>query len=472
MASVTEKKMKTARQALQSENFRVAASHYRKLVKVYANHPIILLEAVRALTHVGDLKLARQLLKQVEALKLVEFVVPMASGYFKMGDYGEASRILRESWTETQRADVGIALVEVCERMGELTECMEILNQLPAESVRAELLKGVIHSRQGDVDTAQVSFESIVSGKYARVDQGTTLRASLLLAMCYEQQGLYQKAWTTMTGARRDAYPEASVEQVMDAQWQNDLELSNRVYDGFELPSNKSATDGLSPVLVAGHPRSGTSIVAVHLAKELQCIGLDEVGSFMRVLDGGRYLSKNPSSLKLSDKQKIQKQYADQMQLFVPGLSQDQPWLDKNPGMEWWAPYWLSVFPETQIYLVRRHPLDCLLSCMFTYLPLNAFSLQFYTAERAARSIQASLQIQERLIQAAPDVVQVIQYEDFVISHRGKQIEDSSLSLGGSQNSPNYAAAKEKVHSKQVQRYEKYLELLPPHLVDQLTQYV
>jgi hypothetical protein len=129
----------------------------------------------------------------------------------------------------------------------------------------------------------------------------------------------------------------------------------------------------------------------------------------------------------------------------------------------------MTLFPETSIYLVRRHPLDCLLSCLFVYLPLNNFSLQFLTPERASQSIENSLNFQEQLLETFPDQTEVIHYEDFTQQHKGDILEKKEGDKA-TFHSPNYGVVEQAVHRSSVERFRKYEEFLPAEIVKKWTR--
>lgn len=453
-----------ARAALLAGKYRIAATHYRRLLRAVPDFPPVIFEGVRALTHLGEFIEARQILSAAAAVadQSAELWSQYSSAYFMLGDYSKAHELLAQRWAAKSEFVIGIALVEVCERLGSLEEALRVLGSLGKPHPRAMLMEGVIRHRLGAIAEAAHLLEPLARGEVPGSDPGTRLRASLLLALCYEKLGRFRDAWLTMTEAKTRVLPGAADRRSYDGIYRQHHEIARRSFDDFRsLRSDLSPyPEAPSPHLISGHPRSGNSVVSVHLAKALGRLDLDEIGGFMRAMEELGVMRKTPGQLRPQECRAVQKRYFELMTQLAPGASIHIPWLDKNPGMEGMAAYWLTIFPDSRIYLVQRHPLDCLISCLFTYLPLNPCSLQFLEVESAMASIEKSLEYQQRIGELAPERSEVLAYESFLQRHSGESSVEENVD-GPVLHSPNYASARSKVHSDQVGRYRHYLEFLP-----------
>lgn len=468
MDSSSQTLLNKARAALIAGNAQDAAKHYRKLIKAKPGMPTALLEGARAFTLSGNSEAARKALKTVESLSGLntELKSHIASGYFKMGDYEKARDILTKYWGEARETEIGIALVEVLERLRELDQALEILELIGVKHPRAPLMKGLILKNKGDVEGAIAALLLIESEQVQNVDAKTRYRALLVLAACYEQQGHCKEAWGIVIAANKAMLPQKEKLEQMDMEYRLHQEAMRRSMDQlvYPRPEMKQHPKYPAPFMVAGHPRSGTSVVSAHLAKKLGRVDIDEIPSFIQTLQKHKLQNKNAADITLRECQVFQKDYAGAMATFSPKLSAGEPFLDKNPGYESYASYWMTLFPKTRIYLVRRHPLDCLLSCLFVYLPINQFSLQFLTPERASQSIEDSLNFQERLLETFPDQVEVVHYESFTQEHQGDLIEKKEGDKA-TLHSPNYAVVEQAVHRGSVERFRKYEEFLPTDIL-------
>ena len=461
-----------ARAALMSDNPQIASKHYRKLIRSNPEMPTALLEGARAFTLSGNPEAARKALKKMELLPnlTTELKRHIASGYFKLGDYEKAYDVLYGYWNKDRDIEIGMALVEVCERLRRLDFALEVLEAVGTDHPRAPLMKGLILKNKGDIDRAIASLSLIQSGQVKNADQKTQYRASLVLASCYEKQERYRDALQLVIAAKKSMLPTKETREKMDTEYRLHQQSMQRSIDNLVYPRNDLAPhpDYPIPLLVAGHPRSGTSVVSAHLAKQLNRVDLDEIPSFIQTLQKQGLQNKDAGDITPRECQTFQKDYGNAMLNFSPKLAPGQPFLDKNPGYEAFASYWMTLFPKTKIYLVRRHPLDCLLSCLFVYLPLNCFSMQFLTPERTSKSIEDSLQFQDRLLEVFPEQIEVIYYEEFTKLHRGETItkkEGDKVTL----HSPNYGVVEQAVHLGSVERYRKYEAFLPDALVKKWT---
>ena len=432
-----------------------------------------LLEGARAFTLSGNPDAARRALKKVEAMSglSAEIKRHIASGYFKMGDYEKAYDILSGYWQQERSMEIGIALVEVCERLRRLDRALEILEEIGIKHPRAPLMQGLILKSKGDIDHAVDVLTPLHLKQIPNTDERTRYRAALVLATCYEKQKRYKDAWDLALAANQAALPDKNKTESLDEQYRLHQESMQRSIDQliYPRPEMKPHPSYPVPLLVAGHPRSGTSVVSAHLAKELGREDLDEIPSFIQVLQKHGLQNKNAGDISPRECKLFQKDYSEAMLRFSPKLSTGQAFIDKNPGHEAYASYWMTLFPETHIYLVRRHPLDCLLSCLFVYLPINHFSLQFMTPERTAKSIEDSLRFQDRLLETFPDQIEIIHYEDFTQKHQGKLLTKKD-DTKGTFHSPNYGVVDQAVHRSSIERFRHYEAFMPAELLKKWSQ--
>ncbi len=403
----------------------------------------------------------------------MEIGVSIAAGYFQAGDYEVAQAILSDGWRKTGSMKFFTPLMEVLERLGKLEAALEVLTELKNPTPRARLIEGLIAARKKDFSSALSAFLLARTDGLAAGDALTALRAGLEEAKCHEKSGDYAKAWSAMTSIRAQLFPRAHVSREYDRIYATIIQACKRDLDFFVkrgrgpvFPCGDS-----SPVLLTGHPRSGTSVVTVGLCKVLNRAQYDEPDAFMNALDRQ---SSNQTQIPLDqfDERKqaaVRADYFDLLRQFDPETDPQLPFIDKNPGLEMRAAHWLNVFPESTVILVQRHPLDIMVSCLFTYLPPNAVSLQYYTPERNAVTIENSLHVQTLLLKYFPENCTVVRYEDFIRNpsfaginlparYRGTEAKETTL------HSPNYAQAREVAHSRSVRRFEHYLPYLPEHI--------
>ncbi len=461
-----------ARTALIAGNAQEAAKFYRKLIRAQPEMTTALLEGARAFTLSGNSDAARKALKTVESMSGLntEIKSHIASGYFKLGDYEKAHDVLSAYWEKDHEVTIGMALVEVCERLRRLDTALRILDEIDIKHPRAPLMKGLILKSEKDVEGAIKALSLIESGAVKDPDSKTRYRTALALAECYEAKELYENAWNKVIAANEAMLPSKDKLEQMDLEYALHQDAMKRSMKKmvYPRPDMKPHPHYPVPLLVAGHPRSGTSVVSAHLAREMRRADIDEFPSFVQTLQKHKLQNKNAAEITPRECKVFQKDYAEAIARLSPKLSTGDPFIDKNPGHEAYASYWLTLFPETKIYLVRRNPLDCLLSCLFVYLPLNQFSLQFLTPERASKSIEDSINFQEQLLEAFPEQMEVIHYEDFINQHQGDVLDKKEGEVSAF-HSPNYAVVEQAVHRGSIERFRNYEEFLPSEIVRKWT---
>ena len=467
----------TSRKALTQRNMRQALQGFRKLVSQSGCPVDILLDAAQALTRSGELCETREVLSQVrQSGPLADgLCLRLASEYFKAGDLQQAEDLLAEAWQRTQSEIYLVPLAEVYERQGRGEEALAFLEGMQSPTPRSRLIAGLILSRNGDVEQALPLLDKARQTGQRTNDQLTPFRAALEAARCHEQLGDFQTAWDTVLDARQRKFPDAGVVQTFDKGYQDKLARGQRDVSDFltHCPDRLVEPEADAPLLVAGHPRSGTSVVTVALAKALNRVQFDESCAFTQSLEHSLVEKSPVHRLKTKTLDTVREAYFRRLGEIESGVTSATPLIDKNPGHELLALRWLSVFPSSRVVFVQRHPLDTLISCLFTYLPPNPISLQYYTPERAADSILTSREIQNRLCEAMPEHFLTVSYDEFTAD--GKlpacslpepaatvAIEETAL------NSPNYFQAAKPVYRTATKRYEHYLPFLPDEVVRQM----
>ncbi|SHK21754.1 Tetratricopeptide repeat-containing protein [Rubritalea squalenifaciens DSM 18772] len=454
-----EKKWHLARAAYQQGKLREAARMYRQLLRQQPAHVGLLLESAMLQATLGEVSEAREKLQRLQrgCERDAALGVQVASLYFKMGDYASARSLLEGVWERSGEVAAGSGLLEVLERTGEMELAGRLADTLAGREPRAVMMQAVLAMRAGDPEKAVEILEGFLTGGLAGVELRTVYRARLTLANALERLGRYADAWKEMCGAKELMQPQRAALAGEVRKLQSEQARCRERISQFVLPASDPVEN--APHLVTGHPRAGTSVVAVHCGVEMGIGVADEVGAFARVVDELDLEAQQPDGWVPKLAGKVRSRYREQMLAFMPGLSHAERWVDKNPGMEWQLDLWLHAFPGAEVTVVRRDPLDLLVSCLFTYLPMNAWSAAFLDAEGASASVAASMDIQDCLLGRGALGLQVIKYEDFV---RSKDAQQPKLRDDIHVNhSPNYASATGKVMTSRVGRGEYYREFLP-----------
>lgn len=466
--------LRRARSALKGGCRRQAAATYREIVKLAPRSTPLLVEAARACTLNGDRDEARTLLLDALASGniTVEIALGIALGFFMAGDYRVACEILSDGWQKTRSTEFTIPLMEVLERLGKLEECLALLAELKNPPPRARLIEGLVAMRQKDFSRALAAFSLARTGSQESGDGLTALRAGLEEAKCHERLNDFARAWSTMTAIRAKQFPPRAAVRDTDRKYATKTQACLRDLDCFVRQSRnpESVSGTSSPLLVTGHPRSGTSVVTLAVCRALNRKQYDEPDAFLNALErqGADQIALDRFDEATRDT--VRADYFDLLRQLDPEADPRLPLVDKNPVLELRVPRWLTIFPASTVLFVQRHPLDIMVSCLFTYLPPNPISLQYYTPERNASTIETSRRFQKLLLEHFPGNCTAIRYEDFVRegSLAGSNLPDRYQGADAKETtlrSTNYSQAKESVHTRSVRRYEHYLPYLPPQIV-------
>lgn len=395
-----------ARKALVKGDVKLAGNLYGRMLDRDPDFVPALLEGARAYGQLGEVVLAERCLERVGGLVGgdLEMGLHLAAGFYGIGREGKALAILNGAYDRTGSADMAVALAETCERMGEVERGAEVLEGV--DTARAVLLKGVFAKRGGDVAEARRCFEDVLTVEREDMDLGTKYRAGMELALCFEAEGDFAKAWETMVAARDEVMPRGKDLEVLDRDFGRAMGAGLGSYEDFVFEGG-GAEGGA--VLVGGHLGSRVGDVAEVLAESEGFEDLGTVNAFVRLMGTTGLDGVPPEKMKEARMAAFREAYVKQVKGFLPDVDAGKRWMEWGEGMERCGAYWLQVFSGAKVCLARRAPLDVIVENLFTFAPVNALTVQSFTAKRAAAALERSLEIQERLIEVGGSSVEVVE---------------------------------------------------------------
>ncbi|MHC1480814.1 sulfotransferase family protein [Frateuria aurantia] len=238
-----------------------------------------------------------------------------------------------------------------------------------------------------------------------------------------------------------------------------------------------------SPVFIVGFPRSGTTLLEQMLDAHPAYQSMDErpfVHELTQRMEavGQRY----PEGLAALDDREIEQLRAVYWGLVdrTVRLSPGQRLVDKNPLNMLALPMIMRLFPDAQVILCLRHPLDVLLSCYLQTFRSPAFMLMCSDIRRLARAYRQAFE--HWLEQAAILAPRVLPWryetvvEDFSSQCRALadflQLGDASALAGfaghaerkGFISTPSYAQVTEGIYQRGVGRWQAYRSFFEPVL--------
>lgn len=180
------------------------------------------------------------------------------------------------------------------------------------------------------------------------------------------------------------------------------------------------------PIFVTGLPRSGTTLVDRILSSHPDVTSAGEIGNFaqlLKLLSG----SKTPATLDVDmfsrvggvDASALGRAYIDSTR---PLTGAAPRFVDKAPSNFVLAPIILRALPNARIIVMRRHPMDSVLSNFKQIFPIEDLYYNYvYDLEWTAQKFV----IFDRLIAhwrdvLPPDRFMVLQYEDLVANQEAR----------------------------------------------------
>jgi tetratricopeptide (TPR) repeat protein len=178
----------------------------------------------------------------------------------------------------------------------------------------------------------------------------------------------------------------------------------------------------ITPILIVGLPRSGSTLIEQILASHSQVDGTHELGDLSRVIHGARKRKKInevfPDELKKLDVDgwaAIGTNYIERTRIFRHGAPF---FIDKNPNNFVYAGIVKIAMPNAKIIDARRHPLD---SCFGSFKQLFASGQPFtYDMEELAEYYLQYRRLMDHWQAVMPGFIHQVDYENVVADLEGE----------------------------------------------------
>ncbi len=421
------------------------AAHLRRAVALAGPHPQLLVNLGRNLLRRGELDEAAELALRAEraAPDLLAAAVLVAEIAEQRGAMDEAHRALDRAETLAARdgRDVLLLRATLFSRGERWTDGLELLDGLSELSGAARLLRGRLRDRAGRYDEAWCDF---VGGKAALAEA---------------------------SGRRYDR-------QMVAAHF---AQLATLSLAGLPRPSLR---EGPQPLFILGLPRSGTTMIeqllsshpAIRAGGELPFTA--ELRDFAaRMLGHGRPFPDGFGRLIGADHHHLPALFRDfylaRADIYGLRAAGAALFTDKMPVNEIYLPLLCLAFPGAAMVLVRRHPLDTLVSIM-AHDMTHGFDCG-YRLEDAAHQLAAVTALTEGYRKTFAPVLHPFGYERFVADQAGETVRlmaHIDLPVDPAQarfheNSrhaptPSYAQVREPLHDRSIERWKTYRAHLEP----------
>lgn len=276
----------------------------------------------------------------------------------------------------------------------------------------------------------QLQKQSAVSNQIAELekqfalsdsDGWRTLHLGHALAKTYEDFGDVKRSFEWLTRAkqkRRQLFPYslATEEAISSAARAVRLEAG-------------AACDAADPIFITGLPRSGTTLADRILSSHPDVTSAGEIGNFLQML---KLMSASPALESLGADMLTRASGVDFARLGRAYIDSTRPltgatprFIDKAPSNFLLAPIILRALPNARVIVMRRHPMDSVLSNYKQIFPIEDHYYNYvYDLEWTAQKFVLFDRLIAHWREVLPaDRFLVLQYEDLVANQEARTRE-------------------------------------------------
>lgn len=421
------------------------------------------------------------------------FAARVAAGAFSFCGREESALAAWQSvHTPAHRATALAALARMEERAGRLEAAAGWISQaltLDPRDAMSVLTAGRIASKRGETDQAVGLLERCTSPAVPHALRGQALYE---LGEICDRKDDSQQAVDMWRAAKR-CFEEGFPREV-------DLARCIRLQT---LERNRRLTRELTPALVrrwrsrppasdlpplavlAGHPRSGTTLLEQVLAAHPGVCDIDEQDAlacavreslFPGVPDGPQLAALD--AMPLAALAATRRDYLRRVRMLRGSFPANGLVLDKNPNLTDFLPFLLRPFPGLRLLVARRDPRDILLSCYRLPVLPQTGNIAWLREDHAAEEYRSVMAVWETLRDCLGDDPGWLEvsYEDLSADLEGgarrvtaflgldwhpDQGRYREVRAGVRVASPSYDAVRAPVHRAGIGRWRRYADLLP-----------
>jgi tetratricopeptide (TPR) repeat protein len=413
-----------------------------------------------------------------------------AKRLFTIGRFAEALEFLTTALSRAPRSvSIRRMLAEVLESNGDFSTAEGVIREALDESPGdARAVRAFAHllRRTGRVDEAV----EVLRNHLCSYPADETWRINHELAGCLDLQGNYAEALTALSKAKAALQPVAKpLLQQWSARAVRRTEFA-RCLDTRTLQRWREATSEFSEThritILAGHPRSGTTLLEQMLGRHSQVITTDETGILRRQFLEAVVLAAPSTRAAFTEVDGFDKLQLEAGRAFYMRATKEhmgepigrRMLVEKDPLATWDLGFILRLLPESQIILPLRDPRDVCVSFFFTILPFNADSAPAIDFESTCAAMHLTLCLWKHWKSILPQSWREVRYEQLVQDARGELMQLSGfLSLGFEESmasparrpaqrgvvAPSYADVTQPLSARSIGRWRNYASWLEPH---------
>jgi hypothetical protein len=395
--------------------------------------------------------------------------------------------------TREHRATALAAMARMEERAGRLDEAADWINQalaLDPRDAMSVLTAGRIASKQGDPDRAIANLERCTHPAVPPALRGQALYELGEICDRHDDPKQAVDMWRAAKQCLENGFP-------------GDVGLGRRIRRKT-LDRNRRLIEALTPALVrrwrnqvpasklppvavlAGHPRSGTTLLEQVLAAHPAVCDIDEQDAlacavretmFPGVPDGPDLATL--AAMPADSLAATRRDYLRRVTMLREIGPDTGLVLDKNPNLTDFLAFLLRPLPELRLLVARRDPRDILLSCFRLPVLPQSGNVAWLREDHAAEDYRSMIAVWEKLRDCLGDDdgrwIEV-SYESLCADLDGEarkvtaflgldwhpdQANYREVRASTRVASPSYEAVRAPVHTASVGRWQRYAGLLP-----------
>ncbi|MGH7971933.1 MAG: tetratricopeptide repeat-containing sulfotransferase family protein, partial [Limisphaerales bacterium] len=275
------------------------------------------------------------------------------------------------------------------DRLDDAAEMVERAARMDRKDPRVLLKYAVLNQHRGRLTEAETQFRQLLADSAA--DPLSRVRAGYALAGILDGAGQYDEAITALLEAKTIQRPQAvglaaPLQQMQKLNQEMARAISTAILDRWRADAPKFQPPRRL-ALLAGHPRSGTTLLEQVLESHSGVISLEETSlihdeiyrPMARDFPPGAGIFQMLDSTPPSVLGHLRQNYFACAERFLRQSIGNSLLLDKNPGLNVMVPVLVRVFPEAKFLVALRDPRDVVLSCFMQALTLTPASSAYLT---------------------------------------------------------------------------------------------
>ena len=374
-------------------------------------------------------------------------------------------------------------------RIDEAAEVVERAARMDRKDPRVLLKEALLKQQRGQVNEAEPQFRQLMANTAA--DAWTRVRAAYAVAGILDSAGQYDEAMTALLEGKAVQRTQAAALLAPLQQMQKlNREMAQCITPAI-LERWRAEAGKLEPsrriALLAGHPRSGTTLLEQVLDAHSEVVSLEETtlihDEIYRPM--GRDFPPNSGIFQMLDSappsmlRQLRENYWHCAELYLRQPIGSRLLLDKNPGLNVMIPVLERVFPETKFLIALRDPRDVVLSCFMQALTLTPTSSSYLTMGGAVQQYANVMEFWLAMLPRLGEQGMRVRYEEMVedlptvarsvlgflgLGYEEKVLKFYEHARTKRVNSPSQAEVKKPLYRTAIGRWRNYQKYLEPYM--------